>query len=384
MKSCDVGVCAEVDDEPGGRPASRSGGDGLRRGARPELWPQVSVDAGRVVHSAQIMLGVIDRSGREVSRAVLNRTGRPTGPFGLHHAREQPGDRLLGAHSADDGGSAGQWVSDSDLERSEFYQTSCGRSACGTLRSSTCIATNPCLRRWDSLRARKERPFGERELADLRRLAPHLNRALRVTLKLRDMEARADAVAGMGDRALVALVLTDAAGRIAETNGRARDILAEGDGLFIRDGALRAALSEDCARLARLIREAAGSRVMPMSGVMRVGRPSLRRPLPLVVSPSRNAASPFGRSHAVCVSFADPERAPEANPDLLARLYGFTGREASVAASLVQGRSPAEAAAELAMTENTVRTHIRHAFDKTGVERLSDFVRLLMQGPGVG
>ena len=35
------------------------------------------------------------------------------------------------------------------------------------------------------------------------------------------------------------------------------------------------------------------------------------------------------------------------------------------------------------MTDNTARTHIRHVFDKIGVERLSDLVRLLMQGPGV-
>ena len=54
-----------------------------------------------------------------------------------------------------------------------------------------------------------------------------------------------------------------------------------------------------------------------------------------------------------------------------------------MAALLLQGLSPNEAAGELAMTENTVRTHIRHLFDKTGVERLADLVRLLMQGPGV-
>ena len=122
---------------------------------------------------------------------------------------------------------------------------------------------------------------------------------------------------------------------------------------------------------------------MPMSGVMQVSRPSARRPLALVVSPTRNGASPLGRSHAVSIAFADPERAPEPDADLLARLYGFTAREAGVAALLLQGLSPNEAAGELAMTENTVRTHIRHLFDKTGVERLADLVRLLMQGPGV-
>ncbi len=35
------------------------------------------------------------------------------------------------------------------------------------------------------------------------------------------------------------------------------------------------------------------------------------------------------------------------------------------------------------MTDNTIRAQIRHAFEKTAVEWLSDFVRLLMLGPGV-
>ena len=56
---------------------------------------------------------------------------------------------------------------------------------------------------------------------------------------------------------------------------------------------------------------------------------------------------------------------------------------ADVAALLVRGRSPSEVADELAMAENTVRTHVRHVFDKTGVERMSDLIRLMMQGPGV-
>ena len=233
------------------------------------------------------------------------------------------------------------------------------------------------------MRARKERPFGDGEVAALQALAPHFNRALRVALRLEELEARASALAEMTDRALVALVLTDAFGRIAEANGVARAILAENDGLILRDGVLRAARSEDCIRLSRLIQEAAGARLMPMSGVMQVARPSSRRPLALVVSPTRAAGSPFGRSHAVSIAFADRERAPESSADLLAQLYGFTAREAGVAALLLQGLSPSEAAGELAMTENTVRTHIRHLFDKTGVERLADLVRLLTQGPGV-
>jgi DNA-binding CsgD family transcriptional regulator len=238
------------------------------------------------------------------------------------------------------------------------------------------------------LRTRNERTFGEAELRGLRRLAPHLNRAIRVNLRLMEMEARARATADMSDRALVALALTDAKGRVAEVNALARAILAEDDGLTIRDDALRAARGEDCTRLARLIAEAAGGagRSSPprMSGVMQIWRPSGRRRLSLVVAPTRNASSPFGRSHGVSVAFSNPERAPEPDPSLLARVYGITARETSIAALLLQGRNPGEAAAVLGMAENTARTHVRHLLSKTGAKRIGDLVRILMQGPGIG
>ena len=351
----------------------------------PSLWPQVAAGASRALKAPYTMLNVSDRRGKKVMRAAppdvdelaeVTMARYPTldtNPGLAFAAMTPPTTVELG----------NRIVSDSDLERLDFYQDILRPLGLWHAAIMNVHRDDAVLAGMAFMRARKERPFGDDEVAALRALAPHFNRALRVTLRLGELEARASALAEMTDRALVALVLTDAFGRIAEANGVARAILAENDGLILRNGVLRAARSEDCVRLSRLIQEAAGSRVMPMSGVMQVARPSSRRPLALVVSPTRAAGSPFGRSHAVSIAFADPERAPESSADLLARLYGFTAREAGVAALLLQGLSPSEAAGELAMTENTVRTHIRHLFDKTGVERLADLVRLLMQGPGV-
>ena len=42
----------------------------------PELGPQVAADAGRGFCSAQVMLGVTDRSGRELNSCLLRRMGR--------------------------------------------------------------------------------------------------------------------------------------------------------------------------------------------------------------------------------------------------------------------------------------------------------------------
>jgi DNA-binding CsgD family transcriptional regulator len=351
----------------------------------PSLWTQVVADASRAFQAPHMMLGVGDRRGialmgavppglDDLAEVMMARYPTPETNPGLAFAALAPPTAV---------GLRDRIISDSDMERLDIYQDilrplDLWHAAIMNVHRDAAVLAPMAF-----MRTRKEGPFGDGELAGLRALAPHFNRALRVTLRLRELEARASALAEMTDRALVALVLTDPFGKIAQANGVARAILAENDGLTLRDGILRAARSEDCRRLSRLIREAAGSRRMPMSGVMQVARLSSRRPLALVVSPSRNAASPFGRSHAVSIAFADPERAPEPDADLIARLYGFTAREAGVAALLLKGLSPSEAAGDLAMSENTVRTHIRHLFDKTGVDRVADLVRLLMQGPGV-
>ena len=142
----------------------------------------------------------------------------------------------------------------------------------------------------------------------------------RVTLRLREMEARASALVEMTDRALVALVLTDASGRIAEANGFARTTHVEND-------RLGSCATGGCAprevRIAFGFRGSPGSNgIAPYADERRHAglAPSRgRRPLALVVSPTRDGAPGFGRSHAVSIAFADPERAPEADANLLAR-----------------------------------------------------------------
>jgi len=59
---------------------------------------------------------------------------------------------------------------------------------------------------------------------------------------------------------------------------------------------------------------------MRISGVIHVPRPSGCRKLPLAVSPIHAPGSPFGRSHAVSIPFADPE----ASQSLFQQPYAFT------------------------------------------------------------
>jgi len=356
---------------------------------KPSLWPVVAAEAAKAFKAPHARLGVVDRrrGGQIIDAPSKNLSEPQLSMVRYRTPQSNPGRAFSALTTPMTAELRERRFSDRDLERSDYYNEIMRpldlwhAAIVNVHRDETVLAPMGILR------TRKQRPFGESELRSLRRLAPHLNRALRVTLRNREMEERALALAEMGDRALAAVVLTDAVGRVAEANNLARVILEERDGLHIRDGILSAGHGHDNARLVLLILVAAGCvdalTFIRKSGVMQIVRPSCRRPLPLVISPTRNAASPFGRSHAVTIAFADPERAPEAEADRLARLYGFTVREAAVAALLVQGHSPSEVADKLAMTENTVRTHIRHLFNKMRVERMSDLIRLMMQGPGV-
>jgi DNA-binding CsgD family transcriptional regulator len=57
--------------------------------------------------------------------------------------------------------------------------------------------------------------------------------------------------------------------------------------------------------------------------------------------------------------------------------YALTAAEEKVLNGLVRGRTPEEAAAELGITMNTIRTHVRHILQKTGSRRIADLLNLI-------
>jgi DNA-binding CsgD family transcriptional regulator len=112
---------------------------------------------------------------------------------------------------------------------------------------------------------------------------------------------------------------------------------------------------------------------------MVLARPSLLRPLTVVVSPLAASGSPEGA--AVILFVSDPEVRITPSERLLSSLYGLTAAEAALAARLLEGQEVSEAAQSLRIGLPTARTHLSRILAKTGTRRQAELLRLLLRGP---
>ena len=81
---------------------------------------------------------------------------------------------------------------------------------------------------------------------------------------------------------------------------------------------------------------------------------------------------------AAVVYLSDTQAASPASAQQLIDLFDLNATEAALALQLVQGRTLAQAAREMHLTEQTARTYSKRIFAKTGTHRQADLVRLIL------
>src|SRR4029453_15066056 len=83
------------------------------------------------------------------------------------------------------------------------------------------------------------------------------------------------------------------------------------------------------------------------------------------------------RNAVALVRLYDPGRQAPIPISWMMDAYCLTRTEAQVAIAIASGASVAEIALRLRISLNTVRTHLRHVFDKTGARRQTHLCRLV-------
>lgn len=158
--------------------------------------------------------------------------------------------------------------------------------------------------------------------------------------------------------------------KVVFTNRKGAELLAMG-GVIIADavGVCRTGLPGPTAVLHAAIAAAendAATTALILSG------PESRRHSVLVepVSPSAEGAT--------TVVFVRPlDDRPMPDVDDLRTMFGFNLSEARLVRALVSGQDLREAAEALGLTVSSARTYLKYVFQKTGVNRQSDLIRLM-------
>ncbi|HYG90396.1 MAG TPA: helix-turn-helix transcriptional regulator [Azospirillum sp.] len=184
----------------------------------------------------------------------------------------------------------------------------------------------------------------------------------------------------------VGTIVVDETGKVLIINHMAQEITDRKDGLLLLHGRLAAGVSADTLALRQAIATVSeASRVgKPASPViLALTRQDAHRKLIVSVHPLRGGGAGRPVSHGAYTVICDPDRANSLRPDWLRSLYGLTPTEARLAAELAKGNSIEDAANDLRITIGTARVHLKHIFSKTGTNRQSELIRLLLNS-GMG
>jgi DNA-binding CsgD family transcriptional regulator len=214
---------------------------------------------------------------------------------------------------------------------------------------------------------------------NLRLITPHLDRALRLQIRLNAAQLQADIISGALDHLTLGVVLVDRAGMPIWHNRRAHEIMASTGGLRITRNGLAGASPADTRVLRELITAAVCEGAQ---GLLALERGVESRRLLLIAMPLKPVGAPDleagGSLFARGVLFVnDPDQTAVPTPESLRRAFGLTHREAQTAIAVARGQGLKAAAESMGVALTTARSHLQQAFEKTGTSQQAELAALV-------
>jgi len=221
------------------------------------------------------------------------------------------------------------------------------------------------------------------DAAALQAVLPHLAMALEVQARMTAAADRGRTLEGLLDRFAVAALVSDPAARPSFLNVRAESLVAAADGLALTPDGLIAATPELTRALrAGIARVAAGTGEARIAAIrLRLQRPSQRPALRVTLTPAWRLDPEGAGSVAMLVT--EPDVPAPIDKMALADSFRLTRREAEVACLLAGGADLPAIAAALDLGIGTVRSHLKHLFQKTGTASQAALVALVRDFSGL-
>lgn len=229
-----------------------------------------------------------------------------------------------------------------------------------------------------------QKGFSEQDHQLLLVLVSHIQKAMRISLRIAALEEHASLSNESLDQLPVGLVLADGSSRVIQINRFAQQIFAARDGLDVRNNVLTAERHDDSMAI-----RAAVAKVVAHHGdggkTLLVARDHGHRPYVVLISPvSPSASAFFGQSRRLALLLiSDPERRPKSLDRHLIDTFCLSRKEAELATAVFEGKHFSDIAEERGISLNTIKTQMKAIFFKTETTRQSELVRLLGSIPGI-
>lgn len=215
----------------------------------------------------------------------------------------------------------------------------------------------------------------------MRLIVAHVRRAVRTGKAIDLSQAEAATFADILDGLSPAIFLVDAEGQVIHGNAAGRSVLDKGDLLRTVHGRLTAIDTQvDQALHSAFI--AAGKNdaeigakgsALPLKG--RAGERYVAHVLPLTVGEKRKTGAASNAVVALFVRKAELEAEPSS--EVIGKTYKLTPTELRVLRAIVDVGGVRQVAENLGVADTTVKTHLGRLFEKTGVSRQADLVKLV-------
>jgi DNA-binding CsgD family transcriptional regulator len=215
-------------------------------------------------------------------------------------------------------------------------------------------------------------------------LVPHVRRAAMIGKLIDATRTEAAALADTLDGLEAGMFLVDSAGRLVHANISGRAMLNDGNVLQANNKLVAHDTKADEALHDVLLAANSGDAAVGDKGISvrmagRDGNQFVTHVLPLNSGARLVAGASYAAVAAVFVQKAGQDHATALQA--VAEQYGLTPAEARVLAALMETGGVDDIASSLELSAATVRTHLRHIFEKTSVRRQADLVKLITSQP---
>jgi DNA-binding CsgD family transcriptional regulator len=217
--------------------------------------------------------------------------------------------------------------------------------------------------------------FRRDDLRYIQLLCEHLDRALRLQLRLNSADLLADAASGALDYLTLGVVFVDRFGRTLQLNRRAHEIISRSNVLRLSGARLTGRRGADTRSLRELIEVAVSQAARR---ILVIDQGAEMRPLVLMSFPLRQGAAACSQESVSAVVFvSDPNQNEEPNIEGLRQAFKLTHCEAQMAVAIAKGHGLQAAAEETGVALTTARTHLQRAFSKTGTRHQAELGALI-------